>query len=187
MTERERSDRYWESVTDFDVYSLTYGSLPDITRNVHLIVLGTVTSLQDGEIKPFEGKRPRQTRFGVVRIDEVLRGTPQVKLAGTILVADLGLVTTTDEDLPNDGVILFLMNYAQMRSDAGFAPSSDPDDGYYYARPNGYQGVLRNLDGLVDLVDGPPDWEVHFGPYPAQLDGDPFDAVLDRVRALGRA
>lgn len=122
--------------------------------------------------------------FGVVTVDEVLKGTPQAKMPGTILVARLAQRGLSEADLPAGEVVLFLNNYAQQRVESGAAPSKDPDDRYYYSRPNSYQGVLRNFDGVVEVVDVPRRWEEFVGPLASRLDGKPFGEIVDRIRAF---
>jgi hypothetical protein len=189
MSEAERSEWFWTSVTDFGFYGLTYDSLRDITDAAHLIVRGRVVDLREGEIWPFgadvqKEDGPWRTIFGVVEIDDVLKGSPESKTPGTILVADLAWPHTTTADLPAGDVILFLMNYAEQRSGEGMPPSPDRADRYYYVRPNGYQCVVRNDAGIARIVQGPRDWETHFGPFPAPLDGQQFDDLAARIREL---
>lgn len=181
MTERERSDWFWSRVTHFGAYGFTYESLAEITADAHLVVRGRVIGRQDGQLELFDGT-VTDVQWGVVSVDEVLKGSPQGKTPGAILVEDLGNVEAT-VDLPNGDVILFLKNYAQLRVDEGSAPSSDADDRYYYGRPNGYQCVLRNLDGQVG-VPKPFNWNGDLGPFLARIDGQPFDDVVNRVRAM---
>lgn len=185
MTERQRSDWYWEGVSSFGIANNVFESLAEITSEAHLIVRGRVTGMQEAEIQAFGG--PTSTLhylFGEVTIDEVLKGTPNSQTPGTVLVARMGVRDASADDLPKGEVILFLHNYAQLRVDGGYPPSSDPDDRYYYSRPNGYQCVLRNIDGRVQIVDGPRGWEDAIGPFPSQLDGDTYDDVVGRVRAM---
>ena len=186
--EDARSDLFWEQVTDFGPYGLTYDSLADITRKVHLVVRGRLVGLTSGSVEAFGEDVPpdlavtRQT-LGVVEIDEVLKGEPLMKSPGTVQVAGLGDGMTVAE-LPDDEVILFLMNHAQLRQEQGVLPAEDPDDVYYYARPNGYQGVLRNSVGRVEIVEGPRGAQDLWGPFPWVLDEEPFDEVVERVRKI---
>ena len=102
---------------------------------------------------------------------------------GTILIASTGWELSADE-LPEGEVVLFLHNYAQLRQQHGVEPSADENDRFYYSRPNGYQCVLRDIGGKVRTVDGPRGWEEAIGPFPSQLDGQPFDDVLERIRTV---
>lgn len=187
LSERERSERYWNAVTDYGLYGQRYDSLEDITRAVHLVIRGRVTGFQPGQIHPFASDLgPRQTIFGIVTVDEVLKGEPQMKVPGTVLVAELGWPDMTLADLPSGEAIFFLMNYAQQREEDGVAPSADENDRFYYARPNGYQAVLVNLGGRVEVpADPADDWPSSFpSKFPARLDGVAFDEVAASVRDI---
>jgi hypothetical protein len=126
----------------------------------------------------------RRVTFGIVSIDEVLKGTPEMQIPNAVLVARLGQLQQAAADIPDGEVILFLMHYPRMRAEAGVGASSDPNDRFYYARPNGYQCVLRNLVGVVRIVDGPDGWEDALGPFPAPLDGEPFADIVESIRTL---
>jgi hypothetical protein len=189
VTDRVRSDRFWQSITHFAAYGYRYDSMDEMVADAHLIVRGRVTSLRAGTIDRFEDGGPRGTdamrvTFGIVTITEVLKGDPQSRDAGTIEVARLGWSWMTEDDLPSEEVLLFLKNYAQMRVEEGAPVASTSDDRFHYARANGYQCALRNLDGVVDLVDGPPGWEQDFGPFPSDQNGRPFADVVVEVRQL---
>ena len=188
MTEAERAEWYWDAVSHFGPYILTYDSLREITDAAHLIVRGRVVETREGEVWPFGADAqlggPWRTVFGIVATDEVLKGVPATTTPGTILVEDLGWPGIAQADLPDGEVILFLMNYAQLRIAEGMEPSPDADDRYYYVRPNGYQCVLRNEDGIGRIVDGPRGWQEAFGPFPEPLDGEVFSDVVTRIRNL---
>jgi hypothetical protein len=190
MTARERSDWFWNSVSHFGVYSLQYDSLAEITADSHLIVVGRVVDLQSGSLEAFEEPpeggppRTRYTTFGVVAVDDVLKGKAEMQIPGQILVARLAHSGMSPVDLPDGRVILFLKNYASMRAEGGHAVSPDAADKFYYARPNGYQGALRDLNGIVQIVDAPRGWEYAIRPFPLHQDGRPFAEVVDRIREL---
>jgi hypothetical protein len=188
----ERSDRYWERVTHFGLYGLTYGSLAEITRAAHLVVRGTVTDFRPGAIAPFGGDlpnavaQPMPTTFAIVSVAEVLKGEAVKRPDGTIEVADLGWSSMTKADLPTDEVIIFLLNHARQREQFGNPSSRDPEDRFHYQRPNGYQCVLRNVDGEVGIVDGPKGWREAFGPFPSGLEGRPFESTAEQVRRIAQ-
>lgn len=185
LSDKERSDRFWGEVTDFARYAFTYESLAEITRDVHLIVRGRVTGFKEGGIETFSGEPlgSYTTVFGIVTVDDVLKGSPISRSGGTIEVANLGWPEMTEADLPGDDVILFLMNYAQLRQEQSAEPSEDADDRYYYGRANGYQGALRSVDGsTIDVIEGPVGWENALGPFPAGLDGERVSEIVTRIR-----
>ncbi len=181
MTERERSDWFWSQVTHYGNYR-EFASLAEITKEAHLVIRGRVTGRVDGELELFSAD-VANVRWGVVTIDEVLKGSPIEKAPGSVLVEDLGAAAVSS-DIPKGEVILFLWNYAQLRVDVGNPPSRDADDRYYYGRPNGYQGVLRDLDGVV-RVPKPFNWNGDLGAFLGRIDGEPYDEVVDRIRSFG--
>ena len=181
--EIERSDAFWEQSSDFVPTDYRYDSLAEITADVHLIVRGRVVGTQDGQLQSFD--RPgsfRRTTLGIVAVDEVLKGTPEMQVPGTVLVARLGASKQPADEIPAGEVILFLNHYPTVRSELGVDQSIDPDDRFLYGRPNGYQSVLRNFGGTVRIVEGPDGWEDALGPFPAPLDGEPFADILQAIR-----
>jgi hypothetical protein len=192
LTEKQRSDFFWGKVTNFAVYGHTYDSLDEITRAAHVVVRGRVTDLRLGEVQPFgrdlpdEMAQPYPEIFGSVSIDEVLKGDPIMRTPGFIEVAGLGRSSMSVADLPEGEFIIFLMNHARQREERGLAASDDPDDRFHYERPNGYQCVLRNSNGSVDIIDGPEGWEEALGPFPSGLDGVAFDAIVKQIRVFAR-
>lgn len=190
VSERERSEIFWGRVSNFAPYGHTYDSLADITAAAHLVVRGRIVDLELGQVHPFGADLPDDISapypeiFGVVEITEVLKGEPVSRTPGLIEVAGLGRSSMTIDDLPGGEFIIFLMNHAQQREERGLPPSADPDDRFHYERPNGYQCVLREIDGVIDIIDGPAGWEEAFGPFPSGLDGKPIDELAEDLRAL---
>lgn len=187
-TEQELSDQYWSSITHFGAYGFEYDSLAEMVRDSHLIVRGRVVELKPGETQPFEPGGPNgaiPVIFGIIAVDEVLKGVPEMKSEGRIMVARLGWSATSDSFLPKDEVVLFLKNYAQMRVEEGVKPSADSDDRFYYVRPNGYQCIFRNIDGRVSLIQPREDWEQVFAEwFPFELEGADFEDMVGEVRSL---
>ena len=177
------SDAFWERNSEFVPTNYRFESLADIVADVHLIVRGRIVGTRDGELQSFGGSAMRRVTFGVVAIDEVLKGEPVMQVPGMILVARVGDSNQDIHEIPAGEVILFLAHYPRMRAELGVAQSIDPDDRFLYARPNGYQCVLRNLGGVVRIIDGPGGWEEALGPFPAQLDREPFSDVVGEIRA----
>lgn len=178
------SDWYWAAMNSYVPSGFHYASLADITADSHLIIRGRVIGLSQGGIEPFDDTfyvKSMPVTFGVVAVDEVLKGSPESKAPGTILVARLAGGEMSETDLPQDEVILFLKNYAEMRRDFGALPAGDTDDRYYYVRPNGYQAVLRNRDGLVAVPSAPEGWWDQYGPFPSDINDLPFGVVASEV------
>jgi hypothetical protein len=181
---REQSDAFWIARTDFGRTSFEYENLREITEDSHLIILGRVTGIEIGSIQPFDpalevGRRP--VVFGVVTIDEVLKGRPQMFAPNMIRVARIGW-EGAESQLPTEQVILFLKNYAQMREEAGAPPAQDDEDALKYSRPNEYQAVLRVFDGVIEIVDGPRAWKDALWPFPGAVDGEAVEDVTARIR-----
>ena len=118
----------------------------------------------------------------MVSIDEVLKGVPTILDPGGVLVARLG-GSELATDLPRGEIVIFLKNYGRLREETGKGLFDDPSDQFFYGRPNGYQSVLRNLDCIVRVVRG-PDGDGAPGQFPASLDGQRFDDLLDTIRQL---
>ncbi len=183
--EIELSNAFWEENSDFVRTNYHFASLAEITAGAHLVIRGLVVGTQDGKLQSFD--RPgsfRKTTFGIVAVDEVLNGTPEMQVPGCVLVARLGEAEQPADKIPSGEILLFLNHYPTVRAQLGVDPSIDPDDRFFYGRPNGYQSVLRNLGGVVRIVDGPEGWENALGPFPAPLDGEPFADVLETIRRL---
>lgn len=187
MSEEERSDWFWTEVSDFGAYGQTYSSLADITRAAHLVVRGRLIDVIEGDVWPFgddlpaEFAKPYPEMFGIVVVDQGLKGEPIMRTPGTIEVAGLGAPGMTAADLPKGEFIIFLMNHALQREEGGRPRSPDENDRFHYERPNGYQCVLRLKDGVIDIIDGPTGWEENIGPYPSGLDGLTVESIFERI------
>lgn len=180
------SDRFWQAQADYAPTNYHYNSLAAITADAHLIVRGRLIGTRRGELQPFQAPEGmadgRAVIFGVVAVDEVLKGSPNMLLPGEVLVARVGAENQNPDELPRGEVVLFLMNYQLLRKELGVGPSSDLNDRFYYVRPNGYQCVLRNLDGVVRIVRPAEDSGEVLQGFPLVLDGESFPAVLDSIR-----
>lgn len=186
LDEAAVSDAFWEENSSFGPTAYRFDSLTDITDAADLVIRGRVVGTQDGELQPLGIAGLREVTFGVVAVDEVLKGTPAMQIPGAVLVARVGSSRQPLREIPSGEVVLFLKHYPAIRSEAGVDQSVDPNDRFYYARPNGYQCVLRNLGGILRIVEGPNGWEDALGPFPAPLDGKVFGDVLEEIRDLAR-
>jgi hypothetical protein len=155
-----------------------FGTLEEIAGGSHLIVVGRIVGRASGTSDP-EGF----PQFGVIAVDQSLKGVPMSLDGQTILVKDLVVESISDEELPAGQVILFLKNYAQMRIDEGLPPAEDPNDTYQYFLPNRYQSFVRSVSGIVVIIDGPPGWWAQYGPFPSDFDGRPVDALLAAIES----
>jgi hypothetical protein len=182
------SDRFWEANWNPAPTAFNYESLQEIVDDADLIVRGRVIGTSEHGPLPVDDPggdlTVRPINFGVVAISEVLKGVPIILEPGSVLVARLGSKDLTPADFPRGEVVIFLNNYAQIREEFGKGLFGDPSDRFYYARPNGYQAVLRNLDCVVRIVSGPDNEKLAADEFPAALDGQPFGDLLDSIRAL---
>ncbi len=182
------SDRFWEANWSLAPTAFRYESLEEIVDDADLIVRGRVTGTSDHGPLPVDDPggdlTVRPMSFGVVAISEVLKGVPMMLEPGAVLVARLGSKDLAPAEFPRGEAVIFLNNYAQIREEFGKGLFGDPSDRFYYARPNGYQAVLRNMDCEVRIVWGPDDEKLAGDEFPGPLDGQPFDDLLASIRAL---
>lgn len=180
-----KSDRFWAASTFFGPTNFMYSSLEEMTADAHLVVVGRVVGIDMAGPLPVEDpgvEQARPMRFAVVAIDEVLKGSPNMKNAGKVLVARLLSTDQTEADLPRERFVIFLKNYQQLRVEFGKGLFNDDSDRFYYGRPNGYQTVLRNINGTVKLVEGSEGEAAPQDEFPGPLAGESFEDVLDAIR-----
>ena len=191
-TDQERSDTFWDPFVRKGHYAQQYESIEEITDAVHLVVRGQLTEIRLGSFRYFERRLGENSGdpnedplipilIGVVRVDEVLKGTPMMRTPGFIEVSLDSPWKGWEQDLrpliPKETDVFFLMNDAQQRAEMGF-PEDDPKTSpFLYWRPNGDQAVLRLVDGKVVVI------EPIIGRYPSELNGLPSEALLSAVDA----
>lgn len=192
-TQREINRLFWDDVTSFARFSKTFKSLDDITQRSHLIVAGHLVGFSNGYFQPFGADLPPELAspipdiFGLVHVDEVIKGEPVSRVPGTVEVAGLGSPEMAPTEIPDSEFIIFLVNHAQQRIDEGVPASCDPDDRYHYERPNGYQTVLLENGDVIQIIQGPKGWEEEVGPFPSDLDGEPVQSVEKKIAAVTAA
>jgi hypothetical protein len=170
-------------------YAQQYASVEEITHAVHLVARGHIVDIRTSAFRYFERRIGENTDdpnedplipilIGVVRVDEVLKGAPKMREPGYIEVSldsPWKGWESLRANLPNEDDVFFLMNDALQRSELGF-PEDDPTTSpFLYWRPNGDQGVLRLIDGKVDVI------EPIVGRYPIELNGLPSDELVDQI------
>lgn len=168
------SNRFWDLVTG--------GEHPDDPRSLrqavgrsHLIVVGRLSALRFGEaIGGFEVSR------ATVDIEEVLKGEPESPINGTITLELLPVLNNRDEArhlMPSERHLLFLYYVPLLVESRGDTPLDS--ERYDYVTVDGPFGPLREFDGIARaVVTTNPDL------FPATLDGQRFDRVLEDVREL---
>lgn len=179
--ELHRSNHFWDPVQHYGMFGLVYDSLDEITRDAHLVVRGRLVEVKLGKFETFEGDfDPIPILIGVVAVDEVIKGEPRSRVPGRIEVSlDPPWRDWEDHLLPNiprHEHLFFLMNDERQRAELGYEARDQANSPYLYWRPNGYQAVLRNIDGRIAII------EPEFEEFPAALDGSSFDAALEDVR-----
>ncbi|HYI22640.1 MAG TPA: hypothetical protein VEX62_08400 [Candidatus Limnocylindrales bacterium] len=181
--ERERSDSFWGDVTDYGNYGLRFDSLEEVTDSADLVVVGRVVDLTEVvEYPPGPDDFVYRYTYGIVDVNEVIKGEAHLSLDGYIHVRELGFEDMDSTRLPHNQALLFLMEEEGL-----LGPPDDPDTlrpEYHYVRANPYQTAIRQVGGVVDIVDGPRGWVEVFGPFPSDLDGRKFDLLLESVRQI---
>ena len=187
LSEQERSDLYWSLVIAYipAPSARRFRTLDDIVEGSDVIVRGRVVGRQivdpSGSTSGGGVGEPGDAKvFGLVKVDEVLKGDQ--RLRGTsIAVTPLARPEVTDAELPGGEVIIFLKNYALYAAASGTPPPSDSPLWSRYFLANRYQAVLRELDGVVNVLPAPEGWWDAFGPFPQTVDRVPFQEVVDRI------
>lgn len=187
--DRRISDMFWSTVTDYGHYGYVYDSLDEMIGDSHLVVRGSLVGFSTGIRYPFGSDfgasiGPWTETFGTVRVLEVLKGQPVWRTFGQIEVVALGWPDMSEDDLPSGEVLLFLKNDSQWREEMSVDPNPDSDTQFHYVRANPYQTALRDIDGVIDLIDGPKGWQDAFGPFPSELDGILYADTVETIRLM---
>jgi hypothetical protein len=193
-SERELSDRFWGQVITYAPMAFEFHTLEEIVTGSDLIVRGRIVG--GTTINCWAEPSPRPGResvcggsvrsFLLVAVDRVLKSDGR-HAAGTVHV-QLGFSTPTSE-LPRGDLVLFLKNSGQVYSDEVAPEREDSPRWGWYFLATSYQGALRNLDGVIDVPEPPegevgPGWWADYGPFPTDIDGQPFEEVVARIRDL---
>lgn len=173
----ERSDTFWDAVTGGD-YANRYHTLREMTNASDLVVVGRFSEIWFGdEVNGFPVSR------ATVLVDEVLKGTPKTQVPGTFVQQLLPVSGSQEgavrDTLPSHQHLFFLWFAPSEMERQGEVPREDDPERYDYYMLNGDQAVLRSI-GDVTRVLMPSNLEV----FPGELDGAPFDEVVDQVRAF---
>jgi hypothetical protein len=178
-----RSDAFWEGTVSSGYRIPMYETLGEAVSDAHLIVVGRVTDVREGESYTIEveGQERPGPRFfyATITIDESLYGEPETRTPGTI---DLRLIAgdpsdNTAEYIPDHANLFFLHNDAVLAEENG-RPQEEVEYWRYSYGVRGLGGVIRDIDGVARILN---DMRDHAPLFPTRLDGDPFEEVVQRV------
>jgi hypothetical protein len=189
-TERELSDRFWGRVITYAPMAFGFHTLEEIVAGSDLIVRGRIAGRTTASCPAEPSPAPARPdicegglhSFAIVAVDAVLKSDSR-HASGTVLLK-LELRHTTEADTPRGELVLFLKNDGQFYADLGYPTPSDSPRWQWYFLANSYQGALRNLDGVVDVPVAPERWWDDYGPFPSDVDRQPFDQVVARIADL---
>ncbi|MDQ3673929.1 MAG: hypothetical protein M3365_06105 [Gemmatimonadota bacterium] len=187
----ERSDLFWDrwlQPVHVDLGAWDAASLAEATQMADLVVRGRMTNIYIGEYwQAVEGQDPYPLAYATVEIDEILKGDPVSRTLGAVevqlgrTVPDLNEVRAL---LPAHDHLWFLIFEPDQR------PRTPPNQSdiapFVYYATNEYQGILRDIGGVVRVIGRdilvetlPNDY------YPLALDRTSYDLVVEQVRILG--
>jgi hypothetical protein len=174
-------DEYWESFTYFPpAITLDYDfeSLEEMTQTVDVVLSGRIVRTYIGEEWVFaEGEPAQPLAYATVAIGQVLKGEPVSRTVGTVevLLAPVGAVDVNAVSMPTDEYLWFLIYEPDWRAQLGKPPVESEIAQFAYFRPNHHQSVLRNSNGLVEVLRL-SDVENAYGTeaFPVSLDGTSF-------------
>jgi hypothetical protein len=185
------SSRYFARWLNGIHYGLHYEpeSLAEQFEIADLVVRGPIADLYIGEYwlsHPEEQPYP----LAYIRIDvqEVLKGEPVSRTGGDVEVqvgsagSDLETIRAA---LPTHDNLWFLMGPSGYEG-RDWPPQSESEIApYAFVTTNDYQGILRNIDGTVQVV-APGALNALYGPdyFPSALDGTSFQSLLEKVREI---
>lgn len=173
LAERKRSDLFWDAAISGEQPD-TIASLRRAVARSDLIVVGRLSDDRSGEYL-----RGFPSRVGFV-IDELFKGEPQSPEAGTIILQlSLTLSDLAPSEVPRHAHVLFLHYLPWELERMGRSLDEQDDNTFLYGLENGTQAVIRELDGVVRVLDPRnPDR------FPNWFEGEDFDLLLDRVRRV---
>jgi hypothetical protein len=184
-TARDEQDtrNFWNAVTASGEFGREYTTLKAIADDVDLIAVGRIAEIYLADVNTTSGAYP--SIWAKFEISDVLKGVPVSREPGFI---DVRLTTSEGwqyavETVPDEEIVLFLMNDAAYKARYGQEPVDPVNEPYIYWRTNP-QGVLRNVDGQVDVIDREligMDYGEHN--FPMTVVGDSFDTTIETIRA----
>lgn len=177
-------DAFWLQVAPGGLALYVYPSLKAMVTGVDLVVVGRAQAVLPGRPLPDQDKS-NGYGLGTIRfvVEDVLAGKPAEPNPNVLLVqfvmGDRRLLPRYTGRIPTERVVLFLANLGEHAERIGQDPNG-PGLGYEYYSIQGPQGYLREVQGTMIPPAGVED------EWLKSLQGRPFDAVLDEIRALGQ-
>jgi hypothetical protein len=186
----EASDAFWNSWFDdcwFGAFDLP-PSLAAVYASADIVVRGRIVDLYIGEYWQMSGV-DYQDPLAYVRVEvgEILKGEPAWRTRGYVEVGighGFDALESIRVKLPDHEHLWFLTwdGEREPPNDSAIAPYA------YYAPDYMIPTILRNIDGKVQVINSDT-LKRAYGKdqFPLPLDGTSFEALLERVRALGDA
>lgn len=185
----ERSNLFWAPLT-FSADFYHFESLREMAEAADLIVVGRFLGVHRGRsvaVEPGEADSALNFVRARVLIEEILKGAPESRAADEIeLELFLASPRRFDDVLANvplEQNIFFLFNGGALSAREGHPAEVQEQNRYVYIEVSD-QAILRNVDGRVSRR--PPAAIEDEAEFPAQLEGDAWQDVLERVRQLLR-
>jgi hypothetical protein len=184
-SEREVSDRFWSRAINYAPSAFGYRTLEETVAGSELIVRGRIVGheIVDGGDAGVDGDETGQTAYAVIAIDATLKADP-LQTTPTVLVRMPLLKTIPEDEVPGGELVLFLKNYGRFYVSEGYPTPTDSPRWSRYFLANTYQGVIRNLDGKVDVLEAPDGWWDQYGPFPNDFNGKAFQTLIEQIEAI---
>ena len=176
--------QFWLQVSPGGDAIYSFSSLEDMTAGADLVVVGRALGVTGGRPMSAEAQADWYG-LGVIEfaVEESVAGRLVERGPGIInvqfVMGDRRLLPKYAGGVPSERVVLFLMNLGMHGERLGIDPDH-PTLGYSYYSIQVPQGVLREVEGLVDLPAAAEDaWQL-------EVRGRPFpDLVEELVRLAG--
>jgi len=182
--DEQSAETFWTAVTPNGEYGFEYDTPASIVKDVDLIVLGRIAGVYTGDIHTTEKTWPSiWARF---EIDDVLKGNPVSRTPGfvDVMLTSSPAWSFASSNVPDEQVVVFLMNEEANRARVGEAPTEPELEHYEYWRPD-EQAVVRNIGGKVGVIDAER-MRIDYGSdvFPMTVLGDDFDATVSAIKKV---
>ncbi len=173
----ERSDLFWDALASGAETQQQWPTLAEVVEVSDLVVRGRVTDIRPDPTVAGPGI---QFVLTTIAIEEVLKGVPESREAGTIEIewwldndAEVAGLRT---QIPDHEALFFLFNQGLVAERLGY-PEDVEEYRYQYTEVNGAQGTLRDIERTArSIFDEGGDW------FPEGFDGGPYRELLQQAR-----